>query len=117
MQEIYGRADGFQIDRKQFLASICFSGVTRNEACTDIVVKVNENEVISRHNEDLLETLEEAALIKYRRLICFIFTFLLIIALKVQLLDGIVMELLLVLISTWFILRDIVFAKNIKNNT
>lgn len=126
LQEMYGRADRLQIDRKEFLADICFSGFIRNEACTDIIVKVDEDEVISGHNEDLLETLEEAALIKYRKGNMFYFDFSIYNCPQGTTFgwnsNGIVISVNTIHtfeyhkegIPAWFILRDIIFAKNIE---
>lgn len=126
LQEMYGRADGLQIDRKEFLADICFSGFIKNEACTDIVVRVNDNEVISGHNEDLSETLEQAALIKYRKDDMFYFDFSTYNCPQGTTFgwnsNGIVISVNTIHtfeyhkqgIPAWFILRDVVFAKNIE---
>lgn len=65
LEEMYGRADGFHIDRDLYLLSICFEIYSSREACTDVIIRVDDKQILFGHNEDLLENLDEIALIKY----------------------------------------------------
>lgn len=126
LQEMYGRADGLGIDRETFLFNICYSGFKRNEACTDIIVKVNENEIISGHNEDGLETLDEMALIKYKKENMFYFDFSAYNSPQGTTFgwnsNGIVISVNTIHtfeyhqqgVPAWFILRDIIFCSSIE---
>lgn len=123
LQEMYGRADGLGINREQFLAQICYCGF---EACTDIVLKVSENEIISGHNEDLAENINEAALIKYRKGDKFYYDFSTYNCPQGTTFgwnsEGIVISVNTIHtfeyhkqgIPAWFILKDIIFCKSIE---
>ncbi len=65
LQETYGRADGFNITRDEYLLSICFELYSLRESCTDIIIKIDNKHIISGHNEDLEENLEELMFVKY----------------------------------------------------
>lgn len=64
LEETYGRADGLNINRDEYLLNICFEIYDSREACTDIIIKTNNN-ILFGHNEDLPENLNEMALVKY----------------------------------------------------
>ena len=126
LEEMYGRADGLGINRDDFLIEMCFSGFTSKEACTDIVVKVSDNEIVSGHNEDLSETIEEAALIKYKKDEMFYFDFSTWNCPQGTTFgwnsNGIVISVNTIHtfeyhqqgVPAWFILRDIVFSRSIE---
>lgn len=65
LEETYGRADGLKINRDEYLLNICFEIYASREACTDVIIKVDDTHIISGHNEDLAENLNEVALVKY----------------------------------------------------
>lgn len=65
LEETYGRADGLNINRDEYLLSICFETYASRESCTDIVIKIDDKHIVSGHNEDLAENLDELALVKY----------------------------------------------------
>lgn len=65
LKETYGRADGFKINRDEYLLNICFETYSSRESCTDIVIKIDDTHIVSGHNEDLSENLDEIALVKY----------------------------------------------------
>lgn len=65
LEETYGRADGFNIDRDEYLLNICFEIYDSREACTDVIIKVDNNHILLGHNEDLSENLDEISLVKY----------------------------------------------------
>lgn len=65
LEETYGRADGLKINRDEYLLNICFEIYASREACTDVIIKLDNTHIISGHNEDLAEDLNEVALVKY----------------------------------------------------
>lgn len=65
LAETYGRADGFNINRDEYLLNICFETYSSRESCTDITIKIDDTHIVSGHNEDLSENLDEIALVKY----------------------------------------------------
>lgn len=65
LDEMYGRADGFNIDRDAYLLNICFEIYDSHESCTDVLIKNNNKNVLIGHNEDLSENLDEMILVKY----------------------------------------------------
>ncbi len=65
LAETYGRADGFNINRDEYLLNICFETYSPRESCTDIAIKIDDTHIVSGHNEDLSENLDEIALVKY----------------------------------------------------
>lgn len=67
LNEIYGRADGFNINRDAYLLQICFEIYDFKQACTDIIIKKDNGEILLGHNEDIEESLEEIALVKYTK--------------------------------------------------
>lgn len=65
LEEMYARADGFNIDRDAYLLNICFEIYDSKEACTDIIVKVDDKRILLGHNEDISENIDQIALVKY----------------------------------------------------
>ena len=65
LAETYGRADGLNINRDEYLLNICFETYSSRESCTDVIVKIDDTHIVSGHNEDLSENLDEMALVKY----------------------------------------------------
>ncbi len=65
LEEMYARADGFNVNRDVYLLNICFEIYESKEACTDIIVKVDDECMLLGHNEDISENLDQIALVKY----------------------------------------------------
>jgi hypothetical protein len=64
LQEVYGKADGAEVDRDAYLLFICYEIYTERERCTDVIVKL-DNKIIGGHNEDGPYSLKNTGLIKY----------------------------------------------------
>lgn len=65
VQEVYGKADGAEVDRYSYLLYICYEIYTERERCTDVIIKLNNNKIIGGHNEDGPYSLNNTGLIKY----------------------------------------------------
>lgn len=65
LEEMYARADGFNINRDAYLLNICFEIYESKEACTDIIVKTDDKRILLGHNEDISENIDQIALVKY----------------------------------------------------
>ncbi len=66
LEEVYGRADGAEVKREDYLLYLCPEIYTYHESCTDIIVKNGKKEIIGGHNEDGDYSLGNTALVKYQ---------------------------------------------------
>lgn len=64
VEEIYGRADGAQIDRKALFYMMFPELYEGTDGCTTIIVKTSSNRVLFAHNEDYIADMDKIALIK-----------------------------------------------------
>lgn len=66
LEEVYGRADGAQVDRDEYLLLLCPEIYTYHDSCTDIIIKNQDGSLVGGHNEDGLYNLTNSALVKYQ---------------------------------------------------
>ena len=66
LEEVYGRADGAEVKRDDYLLYLCKEIYTYHDSCTDIIVKNHNHEIVGGHNEDGNYHLDNTALVKYQ---------------------------------------------------
>lgn len=64
VQEIYGRADGANVDRDALLFFMCPELYKGIDGCTTVIVKQSKNRVLFAHNEDYIADMDKVALVK-----------------------------------------------------
>lgn len=65
-KEVCGRAEGACVDVDKYLLSVSYELYeSKNEKCTDVIIKKSNGQVLYGHNEDGPYTLDNSAIIKY----------------------------------------------------
>lgn len=64
VEEIYGRADGAEVDRKALFFMMSPELYEGTDGCTTVIAKLSSNRVLFAHNEDYITDMDKIALIK-----------------------------------------------------